>query len=113
MKTIVIIIEFITIVVLLLILFLEKQKHSKKKELKSKIKKEEFDQNDMKDIWLAKDLYDNLKKVCHPDRFVDDDKKFDLANSLFQEITKNKNNYQRLLELEQQAKEQLNIIINQ
>lgn len=54
-------------------------------------------------------LYDELKVKCHPDRFPLDKEKNLMAENLFQEISKNKNNVKRLLELKEEAKQKLNI----
>lgn len=61
------------------------------------------------DVKKAQALYDVLKKRCHPDIFSPDAEKVAIADDLFQEITKNKNNYKKLLELKEMAKEKLNI----
>ena len=55
---------------------------------------------------LAKGLYDELKKICHPDRFQ---KEHDInkANELFQLINQNKGDYNRLLQLKEQVYNQL------
>lgn len=54
-------------------------------------------------------LYDELKVKCHPDRFATDEVKNALAENIFQEITKNKTNVKRLIELKEEAKQKLNI----
>lgn len=54
-------------------------------------------------------LYDELKVKCHPDRFPTDKEKNIIAENLFQEITKSKNNVKRLLELKEEAIQKLNI----
>ncbi len=60
----------------------------------------------MNDIHHSKALYDVLKVKIHPDRFVNTDK-YDLSVSLFQELTLNKRNYTKLLELKKIAEQQL------
>lgn len=45
-------------------------------------------------------IYDRLKIKCHPDRFLDEVMK-EKAEGLFQELQKNRHNYNKLLELEQ------------
>ncbi|GAB1360732.1 hypothetical protein MASR1M31_25660 [Porphyromonadaceae bacterium] len=84
----------------------------------SKFREKNITQNKFRDEALSQDvdfnniinssfnaqaLYDSLKVKCHPDRFADDEAKFDIANSIFQEITKNKNNIKRLEELKKEA----------
>lgn len=54
-------------------------------------------------------LYDELKVKCHPDRFPMKTEKNLIAENIFQEITKNKNNVKRLLELKEEAIQKLNI----
>lgn len=54
-------------------------------------------------------LYDELKVKCHPDRFPMETEKNLIAENIFQEITKNKNNVKRLLELKEEAIQKLNI----
>ncbi|MBR1775312.1 MAG: hypothetical protein IJ759_07295 [Bacteroidales bacterium] len=105
--------EFVAIIVVVVLYFKEKHNHSKKNEIKQKFGNREIDfGNVMMSSFHAKEVYDELKKKCHPDRFVGDEHKTEIADKLFQEITKNKNNYKRLEELKQQAIEELNIRIN-
>lgn len=54
-------------------------------------------------------LYDELKVKCHPDRFPTDKEKNTIAENIFQEISKNKNNVKRLLELKEESIQKLNI----
>ena len=49
---------------------------------------------------LAKNLYDELKKVCHPDRFLNEHD-INTANELFQLITQNKGDYNKLQSLKE------------
>ena len=105
--------EFVAIIVVGGLYLKEKHKHSKKSELKQKFGNKEIDfRNVMMSSFHAKEIYDDLKKKCHPDRFVGDEQKTEIADKLFQEITKNKNNYKRLEELKQQAIEKLNISVH-
>ena len=111
------IIEFVTIIVLFILFMNEKNKHSETKKLKQKLKgRNEIDLQDtlvnIGNMDKAIELYNELKKKCHPDRFVGDDLKTEMADKLFQEITKNKNNYKKLEELKKQAIKELNISIN-
>lgn len=55
--------------------------------------------NVINSMFLCTPLYDKLKVKCHPDRFVDENQKL-IAENLFQELQKNKYNYDRLLEIE-------------
>lgn len=65
--------------------------------------------NIVKSAFHAKALYDELKIKCHPDRFPTDPQKNAIAERLFQEIAKNKNNIKRLNELKEEAIQTLNI----
>jgi len=81
---------------------------------KQKFKKESLEQdidfdNIINSSFNSNELYDKLKVKCHPDRFPNDNKKNIIAENIFQEITKNKNNVKRLLELKQEAIQKLNI----
>lgn len=58
--------------------------------------------------FAARQLYDELKVKCHPDRFLDPALNA-IATSLYQAITENRYNHKRLLELKQQAIQQLKI----
>jgi hypothetical protein len=55
--------------------------------------------NVINSMFLCTPLYDKLKVKCHPDRFVDENQKL-IAENIFQELQKNKYNYDRLLEIE-------------
>lgn len=105
------IIEFIFIVFLII-----KQKNKPKDTVKKKFKKEFLEQeidfnNIINSSFNSKQLYDELKVKCHPDRFPTDKEKNIIADKLFQEITENQNNVKRLIELKEEAKQKLNINI--
>jgi len=99
-------------VVIVLLIFASKFK--RKQSLKQKVKKEslgdtiDFD-NIINSSFNSNKVYDELKVKCHPDRFANDDEKNKIAEYIFQEISKNKNNIKRLLELKEKAKQELNI----
>lgn len=67
--------------------------------------------NLMNSINKSRQLYKQLSSKCHPDRFVTDEEKQKIADELFQDITKNQRNYNKLLELQEEAKQKLNITI--
>lgn len=67
--------------------------------------------NLMNSINKSRTLYKQLSSKCHPDRFPSDEQKRKIADTIFQEITKNQRNYNKLLELKEKAEEQLNITI--
>lgn len=60
----------------------------------------------MNDIHHSKHLYDKLKVKIHPDRFIGSEK-YDLSLSLFQELTENRRNYSKLLEIQDIANQHL------
>jgi hypothetical protein len=101
--------EFLLIVILLLL----KIKKTKPSTLEDKIideaKEADIDFKNLFDsINRSEKLYNLLKKKCHPDRFLNPEQN-KIADALFQEITKNKRNYNKLLELKVAAENQLNI----
>jgi len=53
-------------------------------------------------------LYKELICKCHPDRFINDTRQKN-AEDIFQEITNNKRNYKRLIELKERAIRELNV----
>ena len=81
------------------------RQHYKKKSLKQDI---DFN-NIMYSSFHSIQLYDELKVKCHPDLFPIDKEKNKIAENIFQEITKNKNNFRRLLELKEEAIQKLKI----
>lgn len=84
----------------------------KRKNLKEVSLSEEIDfRNIIDGSFAAKDLYDKLKRACHPDRFAGDSAKRDLAAELSLEIARNRNNLKGLLELKNEAIKKLGINI--
>ena len=63
----------------------------------------------MDSINKSKTLYKQLSSKCHPDRFPNDEQKRQLADALFQEITKNQRDYGKLVELKEKAINELNV----
>lgn len=101
------------IIVLLLILFFiisnMKMKHSKEYQAKQRILREDqIDWNNTMYVFKAQELYNQLKVVCHPDRFTDPQLN-SVATDLFQKITKNKTNYKELQKLKEEVIDKLNI----
>ncbi len=106
------IIEFIIILVLMFISSRKKFKKSKFKRDKVIALKEDIDfSNIINSSFNSKVLYDELIRKCHPDKFVENEEKNKMAVLISQEITKNKNDVKRLLELKELAIKQLNINI--
>lgn len=103
------VIEFIIIFLLVLFKFI-KPNDTIKQKIKKESLKEEIDFNNIiNSSFNSKQLYDELKVKCHPDRFPTDKEKNIIADKLFQEITENQNNSKRLIELKEEAKQKLNI----
>lgn len=87
-----------------------KPKDSAKQRFKNESLKQDIDfGNIINSSFNSIQLYDELKVKCHPDRFPTDKEKNTIAENIFQEITKNKNNVKRLLELKEEAIQKLNI----
>lgn len=100
------------VVIFLLIFFRKKDSpgDTTKQHFKKECMEQEVDFNNIiKSSFHAANLYDQLKVKCHPDRFPTDPEKNRIAENLFQEITKNKHNVERLLELKEKAQQELDI----
>ena len=103
---------------LIIITFLLLNSKKKQKDLKfgdlskhklRNAKKSDIDLNNlMNSINGAKDLYKELSRTCHPDRFINSDKQ-KIAEDIFQNISKNRRDFKKLIELKQRAKIELNI----
>jgi len=103
--------ELVVIVVLLLLKL--RTPETAKGRFKTESIKEEIDFNNIiNSSFNSTQLYDELKKTCHPDRFPNDKEKNEIALHIFQEISKNKTNVKRLLELKEEARQTLNINFN-
>lgn len=82
---------------------------SKIDKIRDKILNEEIDfSNVVSSSLLAKNLYDELKKICHPDRFLNE-QDINKANELFQLVTQNKGDYNKLLSLKERIYRELPI----
>lgn len=106
---IVAIVEFAVIVYLLLTRF--NISNSKKAQIKNEVMQEgsiDFS-NVLNNAFNSKEIYDDLKKKCHPDRFVDDAEREAIANELFQRITQNQHNIDNLRKLKEEAVQKLGI----
>lgn len=89
------------------------QKIGKKNNRKRKLREDSLGQevnfkNVIESSFHAKAMYDLLKVKCHPDRFPDTEKNV-VADALFQEITRNKRNLEKLTELKAEAEKKLSI----
>jgi len=104
------IVELIAILYLLLIRQIRTAKPNTKMIFKDESMKENIDfDNVIKSSFNSTQLYNELKVKCHPDRYISREEKNIIAESLFQEITKNKTNYKKLTELKEEAIQKLNI----
>jgi len=87
-----------------------KRKPNAKQQFKNESLAQEVDFNNIiNSSFHSNELYDILKVKCHPDRFPTDPKLNEIAEKLFQEITKSKTNVKRLQELKIEAEQKLNI----
>lgn len=64
--------------------------------------------NLLNSIHNSKGLYKELSKKCHPDRFINDPKQI-TAQEIFQEISANEKNFEKLSLLKLRAESELNI----
>ena len=79
------------------------------KDKRRKAKKSTVDMNNlMNSINSSKDLYKELSRSCHPDRFINSNKQ-QLAEEIFQEISKHKRDFNKLTELKEKATTELSI----
>lgn len=104
--------EGVCIITLLLIL-LSHNKHTEiQKRFKEEAKKGDVDYNNIiTSSFHAEDLYNKLKKACHPDKFTSNPELMTKANDLFQQITQNKYDWEKLQELKLTAIKELHINI--
>jgi len=101
--------EFVLILILLLLKIKKQQPSTLEGKILDEAKDADIDFKNLLDsINNSETIYNLLKKKCHPDRFLNPDQN-KIADALFQEITKNKRNYNKLLELKVEAEKQLNI----
>jgi hypothetical protein len=105
------IIELVIILVLIIKLKskdIKVDKFDEFRELKN-AKNSDIDMNNlMNSINYSRNLYKELSRKCHPDRFESENDK-NVAQQIFQEITRHKHNHKILLELKEKAIEKLNI----
>ena len=82
---------------------------SEKDKIRDKILSEDIDfGNIVSSSLLAKGLYDELKKVCHPDKFQKEED-INKATELFQLLVQNKGDYNKLLLLKERIYSELPI----
>lgn len=101
------------LIIILLYIIKSKKKVSELSDIdKKNIKNSKNNTIDMENlvnsIHNSRTLYKELSKKCHPDRFINDSKQ-EIAEDIFQEITKNERNFKKLSELKSRAINELNI----
>lgn len=109
---------WITLIELVIILYLFFKLNKKKGNLvfadlsKDKVKAAKSTNIDMDNLMnsinRSKGLYKELSKKCHPDRFINSNKQ-SLAEDIFQNISKHKRDFEKLSELKERAKIELEI----
>ena len=98
------------IIALLILKGKVKTKETAKQKFKNESLGQDIDFNNIiNSSFNSIQLYDELKVKCHPDKFPTNKDKNRIAVAIFQEITKNKTNIKRLLELKEEAIQKLNI----
>ena len=101
--------EFLIIIGLILANRFKRKPNAKQKFKDESLAQEVDFNNIINSSFNSNELYDILKVKCHPDRFPTDPKLNEIAEKLFQEITKSKTNVKRLQELKIEAQQKLNI----
>ena len=82
-------------------------KRNNTQKIKKSILEEQIDfDNIITSAFHAKLLYDELKIICHPDRFIDEERNAK-ATEIFQLITENKENYKILFDLKERINREL------
>ena len=85
-------------------------KTSERDKIREQILVEEIDfGNVVSSSLLAKKLYDELKKVCHPDKFQKQED-INTATELFQLLVQNKGDYNKLQSLKKRIYNELPIV---
>ena len=103
-------ISIVELLIILYLIFFQKKTETTREKFKREALEKDIDLgNIINSAFHVKPLYDELKVKCHPDRFPNDVEKSKVALELFQQITKNKTNYNKLIELKELAKQKLNI----
>ena len=98
------------IIALLILKEKVKTKETAKQRFKNESLRQDIDFNNIiNSSFNSIQLYDELKVKCHPDRFPTNKDKNEIADAIFQEITKNRTNIKRLIELKEEAIQKLNI----
>ena len=101
--------------ILLVLLLLKMQRPKREKLDLSEVKKTDLKNSENIDMYNlldsihhSKELYKALSKKCHPDKFVNTPL-HQIAEEIFQEITRNKRNYKQLIALKAEAINKLDL----
>jgi biopolymer transport protein ExbB/TolQ len=108
------IVEFLIIILLVIYLFYLKRRQTVSK-FEKEIREAKNTDIDMDDLMLSinksRELYKELSRKCHPDKHINSEFQKEIEE-LFQEITKNKRNFQELVKLKDIAINKYNIKMN-
>jgi hypothetical protein len=103
------ILEFLVIIWLILRSIIRHRKRTPETDQIIQSKRHKVDMEGlMNDLHLSGDLFKELARKCHPDRFAGTDLE-GRANELFQLIQQHKTNYRELVALKETAKHELKI----
>lgn len=91
-----------------LLAYFRSDRYKKKRALLKQEENIDFN-NVMNNAFLSKQLYDELKSRCHPDKFATDEALSVKATEIMALIVKNKHNYKELLDLKERAVNELGI----
>ena len=67
--------------------------------------------NLMNSLFHSEELYKELSRKCHPDRFVNTPEQ-EVAEDIFQRISRNRRNYKQLVLIKEEAQNKLKILEN-
>lgn len=95
-------------IVIGLLAYFRSDRYKKKRALLKQEENVDFN-NVMNNAFLSKQLYDELKSRCHPDKFATDEALSVKATEIMALIVKNKHNYKELLDLKERAVKELGI----
>lgn len=97
--------EAIVIILLILVMTYKKSTfHTRKSEILAE--QPDFG-NLFNSAFNAEPLYKELSRMCHPDRFAPDANKMAIADELFQQVSKNRNNIKVLQALKEEITQKL------
>lgn len=100
----------VALALLLVMVLAGRRRDPERARLREKLRGQSVDFDHVMDnAFHSKELYDQLKTRCHPDRFVGDPLLVEKATRIFASLVKNKYNRQELLKLKEQAEKELNV----